>query len=245
MGKCQLDRNPKVRTDACFVWCDRASWFMDSEMAGRQDLGLASQLSGELGSTYSTSPDVVRRNEVTLAVGTASRDSGRRIADHRGNRASALPDQIVTPRVCRYNPRAMALRDLVIRSQLIPPQQRKGVLHRPRLASRLALAPDVPLTFVQAGTGCGKSTALATLAEDVERLFWYTITEPDSDPLLFLANLICAEHTIEQVRVHQIMRVQVEPPRGLCRALGYNGDLVWAQQYDHQALDIALMAIDE
>ncbi len=86
----------------------------------------------------------------------------------------------------------MALRDLVIRSQLIPPRQRRGMLRRPRLEARLAEALDYPLTLVQAGTGYGKSTALAALADHVDEFYWYTITEPDRDPLLFLAHLVCA-----------------------------------------------------
>lgn len=86
----------------------------------------------------------------------------------------------------------MALQDLVIRSQLVPPRQRRGMLRRPRLESRLLAALDFPLTLVHAGTGYGKSTALATLASLVDPLAWYTITEPDRDPLLFLAHLICA-----------------------------------------------------
>jgi DNA-binding SARP family transcriptional activator len=86
----------------------------------------------------------------------------------------------------------MALDDLVIRSQLIPPRQRKRVLYRPRLEARLAEVLDYPFTIVQAGTGYGKSTALATLASSVKRTCWYTITEPDRDPLLFLAHLIYA-----------------------------------------------------
>lgn len=86
----------------------------------------------------------------------------------------------------------MALRDLVIRSQLIPPRQRRGVLRRPRLEARLRAVLDHPLTLVQAGTGYGKSTTLVALADAVKPLFWYTITEPDRDPLLFLAHLICA-----------------------------------------------------
>ncbi len=86
----------------------------------------------------------------------------------------------------------MALRDLVIQSQLLPPRQRRGVLRRPRLEARLGAVLDYPLTLVQAGTGYGKSTALATLADAVDPLFWYTITEPDRDPLLFVAHLVCA-----------------------------------------------------
>jgi LuxR family maltose regulon positive regulatory protein len=91
----------------------------------------------------------------------------------------------------------MALRDLVIRSQLIPPRQRRGVLRRPRLEARLAAVHDYPLTVVQAGTGYGKSTALAALATSVDHLAWYTITEPDRDPLLFVAHLVCAFERLE------------------------------------------------
>ena len=86
----------------------------------------------------------------------------------------------------------MALQDLVIRSQLVPPRHRRGVVRRPRLGARLDEVLDYPLTIVQAGTGYGKSTALAALAHVVDSLFWYTITEPDRDPLLFAAHLICA-----------------------------------------------------
>jgi len=92
------------------------------------------------------------------------------------------------------------LNDLVIRSQLLPPRPRKGVLRRPRLEARLLAVLEYPLTLVHAATGYGKSTALAALAGLIDRteitqvaargLAWYTITEPDRDPLIFLAHLI-------------------------------------------------------
>ena len=89
----------------------------------------------------------------------------------------------------------MSLQDLVIQSQLHPPSPRKNLLRRPRLAARLEAALDTPLTILQAGTGYGKSTALASLAAPERTLFWYTITEPDRDPLLFLVHLLssCGE----------------------------------------------------
>lgn len=86
----------------------------------------------------------------------------------------------------------MPLQDLVLRTQLLPPRSRKGVLRRPRLQARLQAALDIPLTIVQAGTGYGKSTALAALVDLVPCLFWYTITEPERDPLLFLVHLLAA-----------------------------------------------------
>ena len=86
----------------------------------------------------------------------------------------------------------MALKDLIIHSQLMPPRQQRGVVCRPRLEGRLLQALDYPVTLVHAGTGYGKSTALAAMVRSVQSLFWYTITAPDRDPLRFLGHLICA-----------------------------------------------------
>ncbi len=108
----------------------------------------------------------------------------------------------------------MILKDLVIRSQLLPPRQRKGVLRRPRLESRLLAVLDYPLTLVHAATGYGKSTALAALAGLVDRteipargLAWYTITEPDRDPLLFLAHLICSFERLQPAWCEPAIRI--------------------------------------
>lgn len=86
----------------------------------------------------------------------------------------------------------MSIKDSIIQSQLLPPSQRASILLRPRLQALLASVYDYPLTIVQAGTGYGKSTALAELASSSRGLFWYSISEPERDPLLFLANLISA-----------------------------------------------------
>lgn len=91
-----------------------------------------------------------------------------------------------------YNHPAMPLQDLVIQSQLQPPQVRKNLLRRPRLNHLLEAVLDYPLTILQAGTGYGKSTTLASLAGEGRALFWYTVTEPDRDPLLFLVHLLSA-----------------------------------------------------
>jgi ATP/maltotriose-dependent transcriptional regulator MalT/DNA-binding SARP family transcriptional activator len=86
----------------------------------------------------------------------------------------------------------MSLRDFVIQSQLVPPRSRQGILSRPRISSRLKVCLDYPLTIVQAGTGYGKSTELAALAEQVPQLYWYSVREADRDPFLFLVNLVSA-----------------------------------------------------
>ncbi|HEY9076640.1 MAG TPA: BTAD domain-containing putative transcriptional regulator [Anaerolineaceae bacterium] len=86
----------------------------------------------------------------------------------------------------------MPLREMVIASQLLPPGKRQGMLHRRRLAKKLARILETPLTLVQAGTGYGKSTGLADLTDLAPDLFWYTISQPERDPLLFLAYLLAA-----------------------------------------------------
>lgn len=86
----------------------------------------------------------------------------------------------------------MSLHDMVITSQLLPPDRRRGMLHRRRLEKRLLRVLETPLTLVQAGTGYGKSTELARLAGMGVDVFWYTISEPERDPLLFLAHLLAA-----------------------------------------------------
>jgi len=93
----------------------------------------------------------------------------------------------------------MALRDLVIHSQLVAPKPRRGILQRPRIQARLASALDYPLTLVQAGTGYGKTTALTGLTDLTDLVIWYVVTEPDRDPLLFLVNLITAFHQRNEV----------------------------------------------
>lgn len=45
------------------------------------------------------------------------------------------------------------------------------------------------LTILQAGAGYGKSTALSVLAEEIQPLFWYQVTQEDTDPLVFLLHL--------------------------------------------------------
>lgn len=86
----------------------------------------------------------------------------------------------------------MSFHELVIQSQLQPPRPRKNLLRRPRLEARLSSIFDYPLTVIQAGTGYGKSTALGTLVSKGRQVFWYTITESDRDPLLFLIHLFSA-----------------------------------------------------
>jgi LuxR family transcriptional regulator, maltose regulon positive regulatory protein len=82
--------------------------------------------------------------------------------------------------------------DLLLRTRLTPPRPHRRVLPRPHLTARLRDALDARLTVVQAGTGYGKTTALAALKDEAAHLFWLTLDESDRDPQQFLTYLIAA-----------------------------------------------------
>lgn len=98
----------------------------------------------------------------------------------------------------------MSLAEMVIKSKLLPPQPRKDVFHRGRLLEKFKASRNYPLTFIHAGTGFGKTTALLDLCGIYKQVFWYNISEPDRDPTLFLAHLLSAflptsAHLLEQL----------------------------------------------
>ncbi len=82
--------------------------------------------------------------------------------------------------------------ELVIRTKLTPPRPRRYTLPRPRLTALLVDALEHRLTVVHAGTGYGKSTALASMTAQGIPLCWYSIAGEDTDPLVFLLHLIHA-----------------------------------------------------
>jgi LuxR family maltose regulon positive regulatory protein len=83
-------------------------------------------------------------------------------------------------------------KNLYSRTKLSPPRLHKHTLRRPRVTGLLLDSDTYRLTLVQAGTGYGKSTALATLAEEVQPLAWYHLAAEDADPVVFLVYLYYA-----------------------------------------------------
>ncbi|MBI5031798.1 MAG: transcriptional regulator [Chloroflexi bacterium] len=73
-----------------------------------------------------------------------------------------------------------------------PPRLPRTTLVRPRVNALLREALDYRVTIVQASTGYGKSTALATLVDSDTPLFWYSATEGDADPRQFIIHLVAA-----------------------------------------------------
>ncbi len=86
----------------------------------------------------------------------------------------------------------MLRHDLLLITRLIPPRPHRRVLARPHLQGRLREALEHRLTIVQAGTGYGKTTALAALQAEGAPLVWYTLDESDRDVQQFLSYLIAA-----------------------------------------------------
>lgn len=107
---------------------------------------------------------------------------------------------------------------LLLRTKLAPPRAHRRLLPRPALMAKLREALDYRLTLIQAGTGYGKSTALAALVEGDPPLpyVWYSASEADADPQHFLAYLIEAF----RLRLPELS----DAPVALLHEIGAEGD---------------------
>ncbi len=89
---------------------------------------------------------------------------------------------------------------LLIRTKLSPPRLPRHTLPRERVLAQLAMVREYRLAIVQAGTGYGKSTALAAFAADMERVAWYHLHADDADPQVFLHHLaFCLKTAVPQI----------------------------------------------
>ncbi len=79
--------------------------------------------------------------------------------------------------------------DRLLRTKLAPPRLHRRVLTRHTLIAKLCESLDVRVTLVHAGTGYGKTTALAGFDPGCRRA-WYNLDESDSDPQQFLSYLV-------------------------------------------------------
>lgn len=77
----------------------------------------------------------------------------------------------------------------ILHTKIKPPRSSGRTLARPRVREALLEAFNHRLTILQAGAGYGKSTALADLVANHKPSIWYTVTEEDSDSLVFLLHL--------------------------------------------------------
>ncbi len=127
----------------------------------------------------------------------------------------------------------MLREDLILRTRLVPPRLHRHTLPRPALDARLREALDRRCTVVHAGTGYGKSTALAACVAQASDLAvaWYSLSEADTDPQRFLAYLIAAFRT----RFTALSNL----PQALLQDAGPGGEQRWDQVVD--ALSNALV----
>ncbi len=84
----------------------------------------------------------------------------------------------------------MTFKTAVVRTRLAPPRLHKRILIRPRLTGLLLGALDYRLTILQAGTGYGKTTALAALQDSGYPFAWYHLGSEDADPRVFFVHLV-------------------------------------------------------
>lgn len=122
----------------------------------------------------------------------------------------------------------------LLTTRLTPPRLQRRVLFRPALLARLNEALDYRLTLLQAGTGYGKTTALATLVSKDRPLVWYSLDAGDSDPHQFLAYLISA--------FRSALPDLSDTPLAPLRAYGEGGREPWLRSIDAllNALAVAL-----
>ncbi|MGH2543868.1 MAG: hypothetical protein ACRDIB_13780, partial [Ardenticatenaceae bacterium] len=80
---------------------------------------------------------------------------------------------------------------LVVRTRFVPPTPRPQVIPRPRLDQLLERLTDYPFILLRGDPGYGKTTAIASfLAQSNVPYFWYSLSDGDIDPLIFLVHLV-------------------------------------------------------
>ncbi|MDX1662511.1 MAG: BTAD domain-containing putative transcriptional regulator [Candidatus Promineifilaceae bacterium] len=122
---------------------------------------------------------------------------------------------------------------LVVHTRLAPPRLPRQTLPRPRLTARLLDALEYRLTVVQAGTGYGKSTALAALAGEGHPLVWYHLDADDSDPLVFLLHLVTAFAQVQPDFARSPLATLEEWEHG-------NSEEVWMRVVDMLVSELAI-----
>ena len=81
----------------------------------------------------------------------------------------------------------------LLESKLLPPQGPGGAVSREALIDAMEGASEVPVVFVSAGPGWGKTTLLAEWAARSSRSFaWVSVDEKDNDPIVLLTYVATA-----------------------------------------------------
>ncbi len=87
----------------------------------------------------------------------------------------------------------MSAETSIIRTKVLVPGQRRGLLHRARLVDYIHEHIDRKLILVAASAGYGKTSLLTDYAYDTELpVCWYSLDEWDRDPRVFLEYLVAS-----------------------------------------------------
>jgi LuxR family transcriptional regulator, maltose regulon positive regulatory protein len=81
----------------------------------------------------------------------------------------------------------------LLRTKLLIPPVRRGLVARPQLLHRLDQSLSRPLTLVSAPAGYGKTTLLSRWARQLAApIAWFSLDEEDNDPVRFVTHLCAA-----------------------------------------------------
>ncbi|MEM4381731.1 MAG: BTAD domain-containing putative transcriptional regulator [Candidatus Caldarchaeum sp.] len=134
--------------------------------------------------------------------------------------------------------------DLIIRTKLLPPRLKSRILPRPRLNQLLSRWTDYPLIIVKADAGYGKSTALASfLAQQKQPYIWYSLSETDADPLVFLLHVIYAFRVLHPAFGEQVLGL-LEKEGGAAKLWALAVDALANELFDHVTTETILVLDD-
>ena len=89
-----------------------------------------------------------------------------------------------------FVPEALVALAHVLRTKIVPPQRRVGLLRRPRLVDFLHENIHRKLILISAGPGYGKTSLLVDFLQDTElATCWYSMDPSDADPWVFVSHL--------------------------------------------------------
>jgi ATP/maltotriose-dependent transcriptional regulator MalT/DNA-binding SARP family transcriptional activator len=81
----------------------------------------------------------------------------------------------------------------IVRTKIVPPRRRVGLLRRPRLLDFLHENISRKLLLISAGPGYGKTSLLVDFQQDTElTTTWYSMDASDADPWRFVAHLVAS-----------------------------------------------------
>jgi len=98
----------------------------------------------------------------------------------------------------------LLLVDWVVRTKIVPPRRRVGLLHRPRLVDFLHENINRKVLLLSAAPGYGKTSLLVDfLQEAAPRFTWYSMDEADADPWTFVSHLAASVlEAFPEIREH-------------------------------------------